>query len=204
MTPDGPGWDPRWLHRHPRVIGALALLFLFALAAALTVVQPRTSNGGARAAESVAARLAAAKADGAVAPSFALPSIQGTGTISLQNFRGRVVVLNFWASWCGPCREEAPQLQAVWQAYRGRGVQFLGVDHRDDRTAAIAFQRRYGISYPSVSDPAGELSARYRMIGVPTTFVIDGAGRIRFRFVGKVDAPLLRGALAQVLAGKAA
>ena len=137
------------------------------------------------------------------APSFALPSVQGTGTISLQAFRRRVVVLNFWASWCGPCKEEAPQLQAVWQAYRGRGVQLIGVDHRDDRTAAIAFQRRYAISYPSVSDPAGELSARYRMIGIPTTFVIDGAGRIRFRFVGKVDASLLRAALAQVLAGDA-
>src|SRR6266581_187369 len=148
---------------------------------------------------SVAGRLAMAKASGQTAPQFSLPGVQGSGSISLADFTGTVVVLNFWASWCPPCRQEAPQLQAVWQSYRDRGVQFLGVDHRDSRGAGEAFQRQFGITYPSVFDPAGKLSAEYGLVGIPSTLIVDRRGLVAYRFLGKIDAPLLMAALDHVL-----
>jgi DsbE subfamily thiol:disulfide oxidoreductase len=133
------------------------------------------------------------------APGFELPALDGTGTISLRDFRGKVVVLNFWASWCGPCREEAPHLQRIWQENRSRGVQLLGVNHRDDRAAARVYEDEFGITFPSVFDPAGRLSFEYRLVGLPTTFVIGRDGRIDFQFTGKVDEAILSRALADAL-----
>jgi cytochrome c biogenesis protein CcmG/thiol:disulfide interchange protein DsbE len=133
------------------------------------------------------------------APDFEMPALSGGGSISLDDFRGTVVVLNFWASWCGPCRLEAPALQATWEAYRDRGVRFLGVDYRDDRAAARAFIDEFGITYPSVFDPAGKLAFDYGLLGVPTTFIIDGQGQIRFRFTGYLNGQVLRRALDDVL-----
>lgn len=134
------------------------------------------------------------------APDFRMAAVEGGGTISLADFRGRIVILNFWASWCGPCREEAPDLQATWLELRGEGVQVLGVDHQDDRQSATAFARDMGLTYPSVFDPTGELADEYGLIGLPTTFVIDERGRIRWMFTGKVDRAGLREALDDVMA----
>jgi DsbE subfamily thiol:disulfide oxidoreductase len=130
-----------------------------------------------------------------------MTAVEGEVTISLADFRGKIVILNFWASWCAPCREEAPELEATWLESRGEGVQVLGVDHQDDRASATAFARDVGVTYPSVFDPAGELAASYGLVGLPTTFVIDGAGRIRWMFTGKVDRAGLREALADIMSG---
>ncbi len=153
---------------------------------------------------SIAERLAPAKASGQPAPPFTMTRVQGKGSISLGDFSGRVVVLNFWASWCAPCRQEAPQLQAVWQSYQGRGVQFLGVDQQDSLSAGVAFQRQLGITYPSVFDPEGKLSTKYGLVGIPSTLIIDGRGRVLYRFLGKIDAPLLSAALDSVLSERTA
>lgn len=109
------------------------------------------------------------------------------------------MTLNFWASWCAPCRLEAPDLQATWEAYRQRGVQFLGVNYRDDKAAANAFTDEFRITYPSVFDPSGSLAFGYELIGVPTTFIIDGQGHVRFQFRGYLDGAVLRRALDDVL-----
>jgi cytochrome c biogenesis protein CcmG/thiol:disulfide interchange protein DsbE len=134
------------------------------------------------------------------APDFTLPDLAPGQSISLSDFRGRIVVLNVWASWCLPCREEAPGLQATWQAYRSRGVQFLGSNYADDRYAARAFVDEFGITYPSVFDPSGRLAADYGFFGLPSTFVIDGSQRIRVRFTGYVNARDLRKILDELLA----
>ncbi len=138
------------------------------------------------------------------APNFALPTLAGDATLALQSFRGSVVVLNFWASWCAPCREEAPDLERAAVAYRSRGVRFLGVDERDDAAAALAFQREFKISYPSVFDPAGSLADDYQLVGLPTTYVISRDGRLLYKFTGFLDKATLTSTLDAVLAADAA
>jgi len=134
------------------------------------------------------------------APDFELPLLGEDGSLRLSDLRGDIVVLNFWASWCSPCRLEAPDLQAVWQEYRGRGVRFLGVDETDDEFAAQGFIREFAITYPSVFDPSGSLADDYGFIGLPATYVIDGQGRIVYRFQGFIDGRILRSSLDAVLA----
>lgn len=130
-----------------------------------------------------------------LAPDFTMPNLDGGEPISLSDFRGKIVVLNVWASWCLPCRKEAPALQAAWEDYSGRGIQFLGSNYQDDRDAARAFVGEFGITYPSVFDPSGRLAVDYGFFGLPSTFVIDRSQRIRFRFTGYLTATTLRAAL---------
>lgn len=181
---------------------AFPVVFLVVVALAIAELRSEGAPGANRL--PMANRLAQAQADGTVAPRFRLPTPDGEGTIDIQDFAGRSVVLNFWASWCAPCREEAPHLQGAWQEYRGRGIQFIGVNHKDERSAALAFQRETGVTYPSGFDPAGRVATRYSLVGIPTTLVIRDDGVIAYRFLGKVDAGTLRAALDRVLGGDSA
>ena len=101
------------------------------------------------------------------------------GTL-LSQLKGRPVVVNFWGSWCGPCRTEAPGLAATAHQYAGR-VQFLGVDVADERTPARAFIRRYGWSYPSVFDPDSKIKDSFGFLGQPVTLLMNDAGTRVFR-----------------------
>lgn len=148
---------------------------------------------------SVADYRAQAEADGSIAPEFVLPLLDGNDPVSLSSLRGSVVVLNVWASWCTPCREEAPDLEAAWKAYRDRGVAFLGVNERDNKAAAQSFVREVGITYPSVFDPDGRIAFLYGFVGLPTTYVIDAEGRIVYRFTGYLQGSILRDSLDEVL-----
>ncbi len=121
------------------------------------------------------------------ASDFTLPTLAGSGSVSLRQYAGKVVVLNLWASWCAPCRDEAPKLEALWRSYRSLDVQFLGVDQQDSKPAATDFVRRFGLTYPTAFDPDGAIAAKYGALGLPTTFVIDGRGTVRYRFLGRID-----------------
>jgi len=169
------------------------------LVVGLAVVELNARGTGGVAGIAVADYAAEAESEATPAPGFALPSLDGNGTVSLSSYRGSVVVLNFWATWCVPCRKEAPGLQRTWEAYRERGVRFLGVAERDDDAAGRAFVKEFDITYPSASDQSGSLADDYRLFGMPTTFVIDRAGTIRYRFVGYVTEDALRGALDLVI-----
>jgi cytochrome c biogenesis protein CcmG/thiol:disulfide interchange protein DsbE len=114
---------------------------------------------------------------GAPAPTFSLEAFDGS-TVSLDALRGQVVVLNFWASWCKECGDEAGELEALWQEYGSKGVVFLGVDYTDTRPAAEAYIRKHGLTYPHLVDKGGEVSHAYRLTGVPETAVIDRQGRL--------------------------
>jgi peroxiredoxin len=142
---------------------------------------------------------AQAQPDEGPAPAFELPSVAGDGTISLEAYRGKVVVLNFWASWCTPCWREAPGLQQTWKRYRSRGIQFVGVNERDDLYAARSFVEQNGLTFPSASDPPGRLAFSYEITGMPTTLLIDRNGRLLYRFLGYLDERTLRPALDDVL-----
>lgn len=136
-----------------------------------------------------------------LAPGFSGTTLTGS-KLSFSDYRGRVVVLNFWGSWCVPCREEAPTLAAVASKYRPSGVSFLGVDVRDTTASAQAFARRFRIPYPSVSDPGSvitqDFTAKVPIAGTPTTLVIDRTGHIAGAIFGTVTYSGLTAILARV------
>ena len=140
---------------------------------------------------------------GPVAPRVSGTLLSGT-KFTLAADHGRVVVLNFWGSWCTPCRAEAPFLSRLAQHFTPSGVRFLGVDIRDSPATAEAFQRDFHISYPSLNDPGDEIALNFRdtvpPAGIPTTLVIGRDGRIAARVIGEVSYPGLRGLISQALA----
>jgi cytochrome c biogenesis protein CcmG, thiol:disulfide interchange protein DsbE len=112
------------------------------------------------------------------APGFTLDRLDRPGKLSLASYRGRPVIINFWASWCIPCKEEAPLLESVWKQYRGRGLVVLGVDINDVRGEARRFARENRMSYPLVYDGPGETTTDYGLTGVPETFFVARSGRL--------------------------
>jgi cytochrome c biogenesis protein CcmG/thiol:disulfide interchange protein DsbE len=113
-----------------------------------------------------------------VAHDAKLPDLHGGGARSLADYRGKVVVLNFWASWCEPCRDEMPLLQKTHDAIEAKGGLVLGVDAKDTSEAARAFMARYDLDFPSLRDRDGEFTGEYGATGYPETFVIDRTGKI--------------------------
>ena len=145
-----------------------------------------------------------ALASGEPAPGFTLERLDREGELDLATQRGKVVVLNFWASWCIPCKEEAPFLEEVWRENRARGLVVVGLDAKDFRRDARAFVRRFDLTFPIVYDGPGSTLTRWGVTGFPETFVIDREGRIVEVFVGAVnsdeDRARLRAATERALA----
>jgi thiol-disulfide isomerase/thioredoxin len=111
-----------------------------------------------------------------VAPALTLPSLAGSGTITLAKLSGKPIVLNFWASTCTVCRKETPALAAVARSL-GSKVTFLGVDSVDQRGPAIRFEQKYGVPYPSVFDPQGMAAVKYNVPALPVTFFLSPSGK---------------------------
>jgi cytochrome c biogenesis protein CcmG/thiol:disulfide interchange protein DsbE len=117
-------------------------------------------------------------------PSFTLTTFEGE-QILLKDLQGKVVVLNFWASWCKPCEQEAADLEAAWRFYQPRGdVVFLGVDYVDTEPEALAYLERFGITYPNGPDLGTRISQAFRIQGVPETYIIDQSNVLRFVKIG--------------------
>jgi cytochrome c biogenesis protein CcmG, thiol:disulfide interchange protein DsbE len=134
-------------------------------------------------------------------PVSSLPQLEGGGTGSLADYRGNWVLVNFWASWCIPCRAEAPALEDFQRRYGGPRFTVLGIDTRDLSGDGRAFVRDFGVSYPQLRDGDGDASHEYGTTGVPESFLVDPRGKVRVHAVGPVSeeylseqvAPLLRG-----------
>ena len=133
------------------------------------------------------------------APAFSLPDVNGKQT-SLASLKGRVVALNFWATWCGPCREEIPELAKVYDAHRGQCFEMLGVaEESGPREQVAAAAQRFGINYPVLLDDEGKAGDAFRIPAYPRTFLIDARGRIRKVFQGAVERDDVERALAPLL-----
>ncbi len=132
------------------------------------------------------------------APEFILTTFKGD-TISLQDLKGKPVVINFWASWCPPCRVEAPLIERTWRAYKNRGLIFLGVNIQDRKEDALNYIREFAITYPNGPDPAGEISIDYGVSGLPVTFFISDKGEVVRRWVGAIEKPVLISAIEEIM-----
>lgn len=185
--------------RHSLIVGALVVVALFVSFLAWKAVtwQPSTPSQPA----------SVAKLDGAIGVTVypigsrpSSPDIEGATLegprLDISKWRGHVVVINVWGSWCSPCRAEAPALASAAEETRPKGVRFVGIDTRDSAGAARAFARNYGISYPSLYDPDGAILLQYSNLvpisAIPSTLVLDRQGQVAARVVGKVDHTTLK------------
>jgi cytochrome c biogenesis protein CcmG, thiol:disulfide interchange protein DsbE len=155
-------------------IGLVALLFVLLAWSLLN------DEGGGLAA-------AANRGERPSAPDFTLERLDDEGELQLSSLRGKAVVLNFWASWCQPCKEEAPFLEEIWRDNHDRGLVVVGLDAKDFRGDARRFARRFGLTFPLVFDGPGGIVDPYGVTGFPETFVIDREGRVVEAFAGAVS-----------------
>ncbi|MCL5958175.1 MAG: TlpA family protein disulfide reductase [Chloroflexi bacterium] len=123
---------------------------------------------------------------GREASDFSIKLFSG-GTFHLTDQRGKVVLVNFWASWCPPCRDEAPVLERAWKKYKDRGVVLVGLDIWDNEADAKSFMKEFGITYPTGPDPNGETAIEYGVSGVPETWFLNREGRLVRRWIGPLN-----------------
>lgn len=159
----GPGWLP-----------SLALVFYFVLAAA-----PATAEDPGFAVDHPKERQPA--------PNFSLPDAAGKRHAP-ADYRGQVVLINFWATWCAPCRDEMPALEQLWRRYRERGLMILGIAaDRGDRQAVMAYAERIGIDFPILYDSDGSARKRYEVVGLPMSYLLGRDGKFSGRVIGLRD-----------------
>jgi cytochrome c biogenesis protein CcmG, thiol:disulfide interchange protein DsbE len=166
----GVDWNTRNLKRTVQV---LSLAVVLALAGVLAW-RIASSGGGVQVKQGKAVS----------APVLLLRRLDAPGSLSLASLRGKVVAVNFWASWCGPFRDEAPLLEQTWKSDRSRGLVVLGVDANDFAGDARTFMRKHGLTYPVLHDAHGSTLGHWGVPGLPTTFVVDRRGRVVAKIIG--------------------
>jgi cytochrome c-type biogenesis protein CcmF len=135
---------------------------------------------------------------GQLAPTFSLGLLDGS-RLESSDLRGQVVLVNFWATWCSPCEDEMPDLQAVWDEYQENGIAFVGIAVDDEKAAVEEMVSRFGVTYPQGLDTIDGISAAYGITGVPETFILDSQGNVAYVHIGPVTAEDLRGELDALL-----
>ncbi|WP_327710488.1 TlpA family protein disulfide reductase [Streptomyces sp. NBC_00464] len=181
-----------------------------ALALTLTACSSDSQTGGGGDTNFVTGKggiATAAKGDRVEAPKLDGESLDGK-KLDLADYKGKVIVLNAWGSWCAPCRLESKYFTKVAKATEDQGVQFVGVNTRDtERAQAVSFEKDYGVTYPSFYDPTGKLLLRFpkgtfRLQSIPSTVVIDRDGKLAARFVGGINDTQLREMIDPLIAEK--
>jgi peroxiredoxin len=132
------------------------------------------------------------------APDLALAQLDST-TVTLRDLRGKVVLINIWATWCPPCRAEMPAIQQAYAEYRDRGFIVLAVNQREDATAITPFLEQYGLTFPILLDRAGQASATYQASALPSSFFVDRRGVIRTVYHGPMPSSVINGTIEQLL-----
>ena len=179
-------------NRKRRIIALIVVTFLnaglLALLASqlLTPAQDQSHSGSAQNSGSPLI--------GHPAPDFTLAALSARSApaLHLVSLKGMPVMLNFWASWCDPCKREAPLLEATWQRVQSQGIVFLGIDFEDTQTSGLGFMRQYGITYPNVIDTTGATAINYGVTGVPETVFIDRHGVFVHKVIGELTAQTLQ------------
>jgi len=139
---------------------------------------------------------------GETAPAPTLPRLEGDGQGSLADYRGQWVLVNFWASWCIPCRDEAPALEEFQKAHGGQDFTVLGIDTRDLSGDGRQFAGKYELSYPQLHDGDGAMAHEYGTTGVPENFLVDPHGKVEWTTPGPVSEAMLREEIAPLLQGR--
>jgi len=191
-TPPFPGANGRRRWRKRRIVLFSAISFLnVALLALLwsqllTPAQSQLSGGSTGPVNSPLV--------GKPAPDFTLPALGESATpdLRLAAFRGKLLMINFWASWCDPCKQEAPVLATKWEQVKSQGFQFLGIDFQDNRANGLAFIQKYAVLYPNAIDDTGATAISYGVTGVPETVFIDRRGIIIRKVVGQLTMQTLQ------------
>lgn len=179
--------------QRPRSLSSRELLYIAAgVVVALVVIAVTWTLTGREQADGVAGMDVVVAEVDRPAPDFTLPTLDGTD-IQLEDYRGQVVLLNFWGTWCEPCRREMPALQASYEQLRDEGFTIIGINLADNELAQgrteediREFSQQYGITYPVALDMEGEVSTAYRLFPLPTSYFVDAQGRIRYIRVGEL------------------
>lgn len=177
--------------KHWKVFFAAALILGAAWTAFTAAYGPKVTSG----------RIPAPR-QGFLAPDFSLQAADGS-TITLSDLQGKPVLVNFWASWCAPCKAEMPAMQRVYEEYQEQGFTILAVNatNQDSQKAATDFAIQYGLSFPILFDTRGEASALYQVRALPTTFFVDRQGNIHEMLIGgPISEALMRAQVEQMLA----
>jgi len=155
-------------------ISIIAILMIFTLIAGVLVIESSRAYAASELPE---------------AKKFTLGTLDGETEVSLEDYAGKAVVINFWATWCGPCREEMPLLQKEWEKFQNENIEFIGIDVMDDKNLAAALIKEMGITYTNLHDASGKTSNEYGVIALPATFFINKEGFIAIKnygpFLGK-------------------
>ena len=138
------------------------------------------------------------------APNFSLAALEpaaGKGTLSLSDFKGKAIVLNFWASWCAPCKEELPLLENTWKQMQAQGkdVIVIGIDYQESSSAATSFLQQNGVTYPAALDASGSVASRYGITSLPDTFFINRNGTVISKALREITAQTLSSNLQLIL-----
>lgn len=182
-TVEEPGKSPRKSRRNSGLI-TLAFALVLALLALLAWGLKKAQAG---------------PVDSGLAPDFNLTGFDGR-KVTLSQLRGQVVIINFWASWCPPCREEAAYLEQTWRKYKDQGVVFIGVDYVDTKKEALAYIQEFDITYINGPDLETAISDAYNIQGVPETFYVSKSGELRGVHIGPLKSPELDEKIEELLA----
>ena len=183
--------------RLPRRLG-LVLALLFPAAGVIGLLAWGLAQSGGTPGGLVNTKLGAVKIQRGAARPFEL-TLFGGETLALEDLKGKVVMVDFWASWCPPCRQEASALAQVFRQYQGKGVAFVGIAIWDAEADATSYTSRYGITYPNGLDAKGQIAIDYGVTGIPEKYFISRDGILSKKFIGPMDEEKLKGVLNEML-----